>query len=42
MLKFAPDHFQTKKMCKNAAEKLQFVIMCVSDLCKIYGINMLF
>ena len=26
MLKFVPDHFKTKKMCKHAAKKSMFVI----------------
>ena len=29
MLKFVPDHVKTKKMCKNAFKKLQFVIIYV-------------
>ena len=31
MLRFVPDHLKTKKMCKNAAKKLLFVITYVSD-----------
>ena len=31
MLKFIPDHIKTKKMCKNAGEKLMFIIMHVQD-----------
>ena len=34
MLKFVPDHLQTKKICKNAVKKLPFVIMYVLDRCK--------
>ena len=29
MLKFVPDHLKTKKMCKNAAKKLPFLIRYV-------------
>ena len=31
MLKFVPDHFKTKKMCKHAVKKLPFIISYVSD-----------
>ena len=31
MLKFVPDHFKTKKMCKHAVKKLPFVIRYVPD-----------
>ena len=31
MLKFIPDHLETKKMCVNAVKKLSFVIMYVPD-----------
>ena len=27
MVKFVPDHFKTKKVCKNVIKKLSFVIM---------------
>ena len=35
MLKFVPDHFKTKKMCKHAAKKLLLVITYVLDWYKI-------
>ena len=28
LIKFVPDHFKTKKMCKNIVKKLTFVIIC--------------
>ena len=31
MLKFVPDNFKTKKMCKHAVKKLPFVIRYVPD-----------
>ena len=31
MLKFAPDHLKTKKMCKHDAKKLSFVIIYIPD-----------
>ena len=31
MVKFDPDHFKTKKVCKNAIKKLSFVIISVAD-----------
>ena len=31
MLGFIPDHLKTKKMCKNGAKKLLFVIAYVYD-----------
>ena len=31
MLRFVPDHLETKKMCKNAVKKLLFVITYVPD-----------
>ena len=31
MLKFAPDHLKTKKMCKHDAKKLPFVIIYIPD-----------
>ena len=35
MLKFAPDHLKTKKMCKHGVKKLPFLIRYVPDQCKI-------
>ena len=35
MLKFAPDHLKTKKMCKQGVKKLPFLIRYVPDQCKI-------
>ena len=29
MIRFNPDHFKTKKMCKRASKSLPFVIRCV-------------
>ena len=34
MLRFVPDHFKTKKLCKIAVEKLPLVIKYVPDRCK--------
>ena len=31
MLKFVPDHLRTKVMCKNAVNRLAFVVMYVPD-----------
>ena len=31
MLRFVPDHSETKKMCKSAFKKLSFVITYVPD-----------
>ena len=31
MLKFVPDHFKTKKICKSAVKKLLFIIRYVLD-----------
>ena len=31
MLKFAPDHLKTKKMCKHDAKKLPFIIIYIPD-----------
>ena len=31
MLRFAPDHLKTKKICKNAVKKLPFAIKYVPD-----------
>ena len=31
MLKFVPDHLQTKKMCKHAVKKLPYVLRYVPD-----------
>ena len=31
MLKFVPDHLQTKKMCKHAVKKLPYVSRYVPD-----------
>ena len=31
VLKFVPDHLETKQMCKHAVKKLPFVIRYVSD-----------
>ena len=31
MLKFAPNHLKTKKMCKHAVKKLPFLIRYVPD-----------
>ena len=31
MLRFIPDYFEIKRMCKNAIKKLQFIIKHFSD-----------
>ena len=31
MLKFIPDHFKTKKMCKHAVKKLPYLLRYVPD-----------
>ena len=31
MLKFVPDHLETKKLCKHAAKKIPFLIRYVPD-----------
>ena len=31
MLKFAPDHRKTKKMCKHVVKKIPLLIRCVPD-----------
>ena len=32
MLKFVPDHLNTKTMCKNAVKRLPFVIMFLINI----------
>ena len=31
ILRFVPDHFKTKKMCKNAAKKCPFIIKYIPN-----------
>ena len=31
ILKFVPDHFKTKKMCKHAVKKLRYLLRYVPD-----------
>ena len=31
LLRFVPDHFKTKKMCKNAAKKFPFMIKYIPN-----------
>ena len=35
MLKFVPDYFKTKSICKDAIKKLPFIIRYVPDPCNI-------
>ena len=31
MLKFSPDHFKLKEMCKHAIKKLSYLLRCIPD-----------